>query len=161
MAKYKICNALILSLLVALIMAPIVCAQEDIKEHRDCIHCGMDRKAYGFSRMLIRYDDGTVVGVCSLHCAVIEFNTNPARTVTSIEVADRETRALIDAEKAYWVIGGNKPGVMTMVAKWAFTEKKDAEKFLQQHGGRLATFKEALDTAALEVSKEAKETKTK
>jgi copper chaperone NosL len=53
----------------ALIMPPIVLAQEDIKEHRDCIYCGMDRKAYGFSRMLIRYDDGTAVGVCSVHCA--------------------------------------------------------------------------------------------
>ena len=115
----------------------------------------MDRKAYGFSRVLIRYDDGTVVGVCSLHCAAIELNAHPARKVMSIEVADRDTRMLIDAEKAYWVIGGNKAGVMTRTAKWAFAEKKDAQKFLERHGGQPATFKEAFDAASREVIEEA------
>jgi len=58
-------------------------------------------------------------------------------------------KKLIDAEKAYWVIGGNKPGVMTKQAKWAFEKKADAEKYIAESGGTLATFDEAM-TAAFE-----------
>lgn len=79
-------------------------ARDDISEHRECVRCGMDRKAYGFSRMLIVYEDGTSVGVCSLHCAVVELDANKGRTVRSLLVADRKTRLLIDAEKAVWVM---------------------------------------------------------
>ena len=147
MVQHKIFAAAIFSMLAVFSLVTLLCAQADIEEHRDCIHCGMDRKAYGFSRMLVRYDDGTAVGVCSLHCAAIELNASAARRVKSIEVADRDTRTLIDAEKAYWIIGGDKPGVMTMTAKWAFAERRDAEKFLKEHGGRLASFKESLDAA--------------
>ncbi len=48
-----------------------VLAQDDIDAHRSCASCGMDRKAYGYSRMLIQYEDGAMVGTCSLHCAVV------------------------------------------------------------------------------------------
>jgi copper chaperone NosL len=154
MVKYKISGAAILSLLAIFILATIVCAQDDIKEHRHCTYCGMDRKAYGFSRMLLSYDDGTSVGVCSLHCLAIELQANPARKVKSIGVADRDTRILKDAEKAFWVIGGKKPGVMTMTPKWAFAENKDAEKFLKEYGGRPASFAEVLGEASRELAGE-------
>jgi len=62
-------------------------------------------------------------------------------------VGDYGKKHLIDAEKAFWVIGGSKPGVMTKNAKWAFADKKDAEKFVQTNGGRLATFDEALQAS--------------
>jgi copper chaperone NosL len=41
--------------------------------------------------------------------------------------SDYNKKNLIEAEKAYWVIGGKNPGVMTKKAKWAFADKKDAE----------------------------------
>src|SRR5512139_3572516 len=91
----------------------IVFAQDDIKDHRSCVNCGMDRKAYGYSRMLIQYEDGTAVGVCSLHCAVVELDANPGRKVKTLLVADRDSRTLINAEQANWVMGGEKRGVMT------------------------------------------------
>ena len=61
-----------------------------------------------------------------------------------ILVADYNTKTLIPAEKAFWVIGGSKLGVMTKRAKWAFTEKGEALKFIKDNGGRLATFDEAI-----------------
>jgi copper chaperone NosL len=152
MRHHKILLAVI-PLLTVLIMSSTICALDDITKHRDCMYCGMDRKAYGFSRMLLSYADGTVVGVCSLHCAAIELESHPARNVKRIEVADRNTRTLIDAEKAYWVIGGDKPGVMSRTGTWAFAEKKDAEEFLKEHGGRLASFKDALGGASREIAK--------
>jgi copper chaperone NosL len=130
-------------------------AQSDIAEHRDCAYCGMDRKAYGYSRMLIQYADGTAVGVCSLHCAVLELHVNQGRPMKSILVADRDTRILIDAEQAVWVMGGKKRGVMTQRPKWAFQTKAAADAFIGKYGGTIASWKEALtaaqDDAAVEL----------
>jgi hypothetical protein len=121
--------------------------QNDIDDHRSCGYCGMDRKAYGFSRMLVKYEDGTVVGTCSLHCVVIELDANPGKTVKSLLVADRDSRILLEAEKAFWVMGGKKRGDMTERAKWAFQSKEDAEVFIRTNGGKIVTWAEALAAA--------------
>ena len=126
-------------------------AQSDIEDHRSCAHCGMDRKAYGYSRMLVQYGDGAVVGVCSLHCAIVELDANQGRTVKTLFVADRDTRTLIDAEKAIWVMGGKKRGVMTQLPKWAFQTKTDAEAFIKANGGKIVSLEEALTAAREEL----------
>jgi nitrous oxide reductase accessory protein NosL len=125
----------------------VLAQTDDIEDHRDCIHCGMDRKAYGFSRMLVSYEDGAAAGVCSLHCAVRELDANQRRKVKAILVADRESRTLIDAEKAIWVMGGKKRGVMTQLPKWAFQTKAAAEAFIREYGGTIASWAEALAAA--------------
>jgi nitrous oxide reductase accessory protein NosL len=129
-------------------------AQSDIEDHRSCAHCGMDRKAYGFSRMLVQYDDGAVAGVCSLHCAVSELDANPGRTVKTLLVADRDTRTLIDAEKAIWVMGGKKRGVMTQLPKWAFRTEAAAGAFIKTNGGKIVPWAEALAAARGELIQE-------
>jgi copper chaperone NosL len=131
-------------------------AQSDIDSHRDCANCGMDRKAYGFSRMLIQFEDGTEIGVCSLHCALMEIDAHQGRKVKVLLVADRNTRTLIDAEKAVWVLGGKKNGVMTKRAKWAFASKDAADKFIAAYGGKIASWDEALAAAREDLAKEAR-----
>ncbi len=121
-------------------------AETDIDQHRNCRHCGMDRKAYGYSRMLMEYKDGTRVGTCSLHCVVTELN-NKGGEVVSIKVADRNTRQLIDAEKAVWILGGKKRGVMTMQAKWAFATREAGQQFVDTYGGLITTWNEVLTAA--------------
>jgi nitrous oxide reductase accessory protein NosL len=59
-------------------------------------------------------------------------------------VGDYGKKTLLDAEKAAWVIGGSKMGVMTKRAKWAFEQKEDGEKFMKENGGIIATFDEAM-----------------
>ena len=118
-------------------------SSSDIDDHRSCVYCGMDRKAYGYSRMLIEYDDGTAVGVCSLHCAVVELDAIKGRKVKTILVADRDSRILIDAEKAVWVMGGKKPGVMTQRPKWAFGSPTAAGTFVEAYGGKIVPWSEA------------------
>lgn len=130
-----------------------VLARNDINEHRSCGNCGMDRKAYGFSRMLVQYEDGTVVGTCSLYCVVVELDANPKRTVKSLLVADRESRMLLEVEKAIWVTGGTKRGVMTEQPTWAFHSKEAAEAFIKANGGRIAAWAEALAAAREEASR--------
>jgi copper chaperone NosL len=68
----------------------------------------------------------------------------PHKQPKAIWVADYNKKNLIDAEKAYWVIGGKKPGVMTKTAKWAFADKKDAEAYIKENGGKLANFDDAM-----------------
>lgn len=125
----------------------IVLAQEDVKKEPSCKYCGMDRTKFAHSRMLVTYDDGTAVGTCSIHCLAVDLAINIDKTPSSIEVGDYTSQFLIDAEKAFWVIGGDKPGVMTKEAKWAFEKKEYAEKFIRAHGGTLATFDEAMKAA--------------
>jgi nitrous oxide reductase accessory protein NosL len=58
-------------------------------------------------------------------------------------VGDFNTKKLINAESAAWVIG-NKPGVMTKRAKWAYEKKEDAESFVKENGGAVSTFDQAM-----------------
>lgn len=116
----------------------------DITRHPSCSYCGMDRGTFSHSRVAIDYDDGTAAGLCSIHCAAIELAVNIDRSPKAIGVGDYGTKALIDAEQAVWVIGGAKPGVMTKRAKWAFAKKADAEAFVKESGGSLASFDEAM-----------------
>lgn len=128
-------------------MAGLVFAQDDIKKHVSCRYCGMDREKFAHSRIYIEYDDGTTEGICSLHCAAIELATNIDKTPKTIWVGDYSTKHLIVAEKAFWVIGGKKKGVMTKRAKWAFEKKEDAAEFMRENGGKPVAFEEAMEAA--------------
>jgi hypothetical protein len=124
-----------------------VFAEDDLHMEPSCKFCGMDRTKFAHSRMFVKYDDASTRGTCSLHCLAIELALNIDKAPVSIQVGDFNSKNLIDAEKASWVIGGNKPGVMTKQAKWAFEKKADAEKFIAENGGVLASFDEAIKAA--------------
>lgn len=127
--------------------AAVSAQMDDVKQHVSCKYCGMDREKFGHSRMLIEYDDGTSVGTCSIHCVAVDLALNIDKTPKALWVGDYGTRKLVDAEKAVWVVDGNKPGVMTKRAKWAFERKEDAEKFMKENGGTLASFDDAVKFA--------------
>ena len=116
----------------------------DIEKDPSCKYCGMDRAKFAHSRMVVEYEDGTSLGTCSMHCLAIEIVVNMDKTPRALLVGDYNSKKLVDAEKAFWVMGGNKPGVMTKRAKWAFENKADAEKFIAENGGSLSTFDEAM-----------------
>ena len=122
-------------------------AQDDIKQYPACKYCGMDREKFGHSRMLVEYEDGTSLGTCSLHCMAVELATHLDKTPKAVLVGDYNSKTLVDAEKASWIIGGNKMGVMTKTAKWAFGKKEDADKFKAENGGDLASFEQAIKAA--------------
>ena len=141
-------RAVVMGLVVLMVGSIAVLAQgDDIKAHPSCKYCGMDREKFGHSRMVIEYDDGTVIGTCSVHCAAIDLSLNIDKTPKAIMVGDMNTKALLDAETASWVIGGSKPGVMTKRAKWAFEKQVDAEKFMKENGGTAASFDDAMKFA--------------
>jgi len=126
-------------------------AFEDVDVHPACAICGMDRDAFGNSRMLIGFEDGRTFGTCSLRCAALILQAEEGKKRRSVKVADYDTRELVEAEEATWVIGGKKPGVMTRVAKWAFRNGEDADRFVAEFGGTRATYEEALREALKEL----------
>lgn len=117
---------------------------DDIQKFPSCKYCGMDRQQFAHSRMFVEYDDGSGIGTCSIHCMAVDFAVNIDKAPKVIQVGDFNTKKLIDAETAFWVIGGNKPGVMTKRAKWAFEKKQDADKFIQENGGTAGSFEDAM-----------------
>src|SRR4030067_561888 len=147
----KTSSAWLLGLFVLSALFATASAEGDVSVHPSCAICGMDREAYGHSRMLIVFQDGASFGTCSLRCAALILQAEEERKPRSVKVADYNTRELIDAEEAAWVIGGTKPGVMTGRAKWAFRNGKDAGAFGGEVGGGRAPHREALAEAAKEV----------
>lgn len=143
---------LLFSLLSMLLFTSPVFATEHA-EHADqqqfaaCEYCGMNRVKFAHSRMLISYEKAGPVATCSVHCAAIELALSIDKTPTSTQVGDFNTEQLIDAETAFWVIGGNKPGVMTIRGKWAFGEKAAAEQFVAANGGIIVGFDQAMKAA--------------
>lgn len=119
----------------------------DVARSPSCRHCGMDRATFGHSRMLIEYEDGSTVAVCSLHCAAVELANTIDRIPVLVRVADYDTGELIDAEGAVWVLGGSRKGVMTGTAKWAFGSRESAERFVKTYGGTVAGFDPAMKAA--------------
>ena len=143
-------KVLIFSLMVFVLAGfSIVFAQDDIAKHPACPLCGMDRAKFAHSRVLVEYDDGSTYGACSVHCAVIDMVVNIDKAPQAVMVGDFNTKELIDAEKAVWVIGGKKMGVMTKRAKWAFTDETAAQSFIAEFGGNRAAF-EAVIKATFE-----------
>lgn len=118
-------------------------AADKVEAPESCKHCGMDRTKFAHSRMVVTYSDG-IIGTCSINCVVTEMKESEGKEVKSFQVADYNTKKLINAKTAAWVIGGSKKGVMTPVAKWAFADKKDADAFIKVNGGKPASFDEAL-----------------
>jgi len=122
---------------------------DDIIVHPECAYCGMDRKKYAHSRVLIRYSDGSEVALCSVHCAGIDLALHPEKVHAQIMVGTYDNKSLIDAEKAFWVLGGSKQGVMSIRGKWALEKKEDADAFMREFGGKLTSFRNIM-TAAFE-----------
>lgn len=122
-------------------------AETDIAAHPECRFCGMDRQQFAHSRMLIRYEDGSQTATCSLRCAAVELAGEMVKQPSAIEVGDYHSNQLIDAEWAYWVVGGSKAGVMSQRAKWAFAKRQAAEEFIAAQGGTLVGFEQVLEAA--------------
>ena len=138
------CRSLLVGVLLVFAAVTIAVAADDIKQFPSCKYCGMNREQFAHSRTYIDYDDGKPEGFCSIHCAAVDLAVHIDRFPKAMMVGDYATKQLIDAEKAFWVIGGDKPGVMTKRAKWAFATKEGADAFIKQANGAPGTFDAAM-----------------
>ena len=122
-------------------------AKGKVEAPAECKQCGMDRSVFSRSRMVITYADGSSSGTCSINCVAAELKTGGGKKPGRLQVADYSGGRLIDARKAFWVVGGKQKGVMTSVPKWAFATEQDAAKFIATVGGKAAGFDEVMQLA--------------
>jgi len=140
----RIILPIVLLLFTTLTAATNAAPFRDQVDHGSCQYCGMDRVKFGHSRMLVVYQDGSEVGTCSIHCMALEYANAINRMPAKLLTADYNNGELIEAQAAVWVLGGDKPGVMSSRAKWAFGGKQAAEAFIDEHGGELVDFDQAM-----------------
>jgi nitrous oxide reductase accessory protein NosL len=118
-----------------------------------CPECGMTLPMF-YKTNHAATVDGKVKQYCSIHCLVDDMNKGAK--VTDIKVVDVTTLKFIPAEKAAYVVGSHKKGTMTMVSKYAFASKADAEAFAKANGGKVTDFKGALEAAKADFAKDSK-----
>jgi len=121
--------------------------ENDIEKFLKCPYCGMDRKMFHHSRMLVHYSDDLADGTCSLHCASISLSLNVDREPKGIYVADNaaaDPKPLIEVGKANFLVGSSIKGVMTKRSKVAYGSAEAAKASQVTNGGELADFDKTL-----------------
>ncbi len=130
----------------------------DIEKYPKCPYCGMDRKQFHHSRMLIQYSDDLPDGTCSLHCAAISLSLNIDREPKAIWVGDNaatgEPKPLVEVDKATFLVGSKIPGVMTARSKVAYGTEEAAKAAQAANGGELVKFDDALLAAYTDMAKD-------
>lgn len=122
---------------------------QDGKDKEYCSLCGMHLPTFYKTNHVLKLKDGRVKQFCSIHC-LVDFLTNgkvDLKEASEILVVDTNSNKLIDATKAFYVIGSKVKGTMSMASKYAFSTKEDAVKFQAKNGGNIGTFSDALKKA--------------
>lgn len=122
--------------------------ENDLEKYKKCPYCGMDRKQFHHTRMLVQFSDDLADGTCSLHCAAISLSLNVDREPKAIYVGDNaaagEPKPLVEVGKAQFLVGSGLKGVMTKRSKLAYGSMEAAKAAQTTHGGELANFDQAL-----------------
>ena len=108
------------------------------EEKNYCPICGMNLTQYYKTSHGAILSDGTAKQYCSIRCLAVDWEAIESRLV-KIVVTDVKSEKLIDAKKAFYVIGSKIPGTMSMVSKLAFEKEEDAKVFIKENGGELGT----------------------
>lgn len=131
-------------------------AENDIDKFPKCPYCGMDRKQFSHTRMLVHYGDDLADGTCSLHCAAISLAVNVDREPKAIWVGDNaaagDVKPLVEVGKAAFLVGSGIKGVMTKRSKVAYGTTEAAKASQAANGGELANFDQALLAAYVDMA---------
>jgi nitrous oxide reductase accessory protein NosL len=92
---------------------------------------------------------------CSIRCLAVDLQALGQAEDTHIQAVDASSERLVEARSATYVLGSDVPGTMSRVSKLAFADRQAAEAFRRAHGGRLASFSEALDLARASLAEDA------
>ena len=108
-----------------------------------CIVCGMDVSKYPHSRYVVKTTEGKVYATCGVQCG-LTLHLRFKEKWKSATASDLLSNRPFNAQKGYYVY---KSSVITDMAPGfiAFKRKVNAEKFAKGFGGRVVTYKEALN----------------
>jgi copper chaperone NosL len=132
--------------------------ENDIEKYAKCPYCGMDRKMYHHSRMVVHYSDDLADGTCSIHCASISLTLNLDREPKAIYVADNasaaEIKPLVEVGNATFLIGSKIKGVMTKRSKVAYSNADALKASQAANGGEPGNFDAALLAAYTDMAQD-------
>ncbi|WP_228711707.1 nitrous oxide reductase accessory protein NosL [Arcobacter arenosus] len=130
------------------------------EEKHWCPVCGMNIKKFYKTSHTSTLENGTPRQYCSIRC-LAKDKEEYGIDENNIKVIDAKHEKLIDAKKAFYVIGSKVKGTMSMTSKLAFEKELDAKEFIKQYGGKIASFAEALKEAQNSLKEDDKNTKNK
>lgn len=114
------------------------------KDKMYCPNCGMDLAKFWKTSHAVDFKDGTSKQFCSIYCLVEQLEITELRgkedLIKTFYVVDVATNNYTDAKKAFYVTGSAIKGTMSTTSKYAFANKKDAQKFKNENGGTITDF---------------------
>ncbi|MCK9473121.1 nitrous oxide reductase accessory protein NosL [Sulfurimonas sp.] len=111
-----------------------------------CPVCGMKIGMFYKTSHASKIHDDKQRQYCSIRCLAVDMKEHDIN-LDDIKVVDVTSQKLIDANSAFYVVGSDVQGTMTKVSKLAFADKKAAEAFSDEHGGKIVDFKTTLKMA--------------
>ncbi len=117
-----------------------------------CPECGMTLPVF-YKTNHAATVDGKIKQYCSLHCIVED--TKKGSKLTDIKVVDVKSLNFVDVNTAWYVVGSTTKGTMTMVSKYAFASKSDADAFARKNGGKIVDYSGAYKAAEADFDKDA------
>jgi len=115
-----------------------------------CDNCGMDRNKWARTRHSFQNSKGQFY-TCSIHCVAV-LSMKLGEKAENIKAAlYMNPEKMIDADKAFYVLGSSAPGTMSRTSKLAFPSMEAAYTFTTQYGGKMTGIKEVLSEADKEV----------
>ena len=125
-----------------------------------CPICGMNIEKYYKTSHTSKLQNGTPRQYCSIRCLAkddLEYGIDK----NSIKVVDITSEKLIDAKKAFYVLGSEVKGTMSPKSKLAFLKKEDANTFIKEYGGEIKSFEQAFKEAKKNLKEDDKFFKSK
>lgn len=140
-------------ILLIVLMAAVLCGTGTTRAaepggRAGCQVCGMYIDQYQHTAAELTYKDGRHSEACGMACLlrIVQDEGGPD-SFTSIMVRDWEGRALIPAADATYVIGSRQiPDMMPSII--AFRSREAAQKFIDEQGGELLDFHQALSAVS-------------
>ena len=118
-----------------------------------CNVCAMHLVKYYKTSFAVEYKNGHKEQYCSFHCFA-EVYKNYSSKIKNTQVVDTNSLKLIDAKKAFYIVGSSKEGTMSPLSIYAFSSKDEALKFKSEFTGELKNFDEALKIANENLTKD-------
>jgi nitrous oxide reductase accessory protein NosL len=130
--------------LVLVILIPFEASAGDRVERESCEVCGMYIDSFKDTSGTLEFKDGRKLATCGVACTVRLVNDQGGPgAFTTIMVRDWNTKKLVSASEAVYVIGSKIiPDMIPNLI--AFAGKEDAEAFKAKEGGELINFTQAL-----------------
>ncbi len=118
-----------------------------------CPNCGMNLVKFYKTNHIYKGKQ-----YCSMHCL---YEATKGQIPNEVQVVDTKNLNLIDALKAYYVVGSSVKGTMSRNSKYAFASLEDAKGFQTANGGEIMDFAKAYATAGKDFEGDRKMIKAK